>query len=74
MENQKNKNLQKSFYFEDYQESETIIHNRKSDVKVLNIRVAFIFSIFLLLIFIFFLKSSYLLISKKNFHYSKNLN
>ncbi len=74
MENKKNKNLQKSFYFEDYQESETIIYNRKSDVKVLNIRVAFIFSIFLLLIFIFFLKSSYLLISKKNFHYSKNFN
>ena len=69
----KNKN-KKSFYFEDYTESE-IIHNNKNFniIKISLNRVAFLSFIFFSLIVIFSIKIIYLsLLSEKNF-YSNNI-
>ena len=57
----KNKNSrQKSFFFEDYIESEIIENNTSKEVKVSLNRVAFLFFIFFSLIVIFSLKIIYL--------------
>jgi len=64
---QKTENKKKSFYFEDYKDSEGIIKNEKSIVdKISPDRVTFIFFIFFILIFIFCIKITYLSFSKEN--------
>jgi len=71
-----NKNKKKSFYFEDYKETE--IYNKVKNSKVLKIylnRVAFLSFIFFSLLVIFSIKIIYLSLSTdKNFYssYAKN--
>lgn len=69
----KKKNKKKSFYFEDYTESETIIKNKNTKLaKVLPSRVIFLFLVFFILIFVFSIKIIYLsLHSEKNFFLEK---
>jgi len=69
----KNKN-KKSFYFEDYTESE-IIHNNKNYniVKISLNRVAFLSFIFFSLILIFSIKIIYLSLSSEKSFYSNNI-
>ena len=69
----KNKN-KKSFYFEDYTESE-IIHNNKNFnvVKISLNRVAFLSFIFFSLILIFSIKFIYLSLSAEKNFYSNNI-
>ena len=69
----KNKN-KKSFYFEDYTESE-IIHNNKNFniVKISLNRVAFLSFIFFSLILIFSIKIIYLSLSPEKNFYSNNI-
>ena len=69
----KKKNKKKSFYFEDYTESETIIKNKNTKLaKVLPSRVIFLFLVFFSLIFVFSIKIIYLsLHSEKNFFLEK---
>ena len=65
----KKKTNQKSFYFEDYTESEIIINNKCNKLAKISLnRVSFLFFIFLSLIFIFSVKIIYLsLHSEKKF-------
>ena len=57
----KKKTEQKSFFFEDYTESENIFSDKNSKlVKVLKNRVNFLFFIFITIIFIFSIKIIYL--------------
>ena len=60
----------KSFYFEDYTDSELLDINKTSNtIRVLPSRVAFIFFIFICLVMIFSIKITYLSLSKqKNFN------
>ena len=69
----KTKTKKKSFYFEDYIESETIIKNKNTKLaKVLPSRVIFLFLVFFSLIFIFSIKIIYLsLHPEKNFFLEK---
>ena len=59
----------KSFFFDDYNESEIIFSGKNINlVKISSSRVVFLFSIFLILIFIFSIKIVYLsLHSDRNF-------
>ena len=68
----KYKRFQKSFYFEDYVESEDITNHKNTKIIVSRRRTTFIFFIFLSLIFIFCTKATYLAFSKKVFQYSYN--
>ena len=71
MKNSKNnKNKKKSFYFEDYTESELVTENKKSNTVTVSLsRVTFIFFIFVSLIFIFSIKIVYISLSPdKNFN------
>jgi len=63
---QKKNNDQKSFYFQDYENSEYIIKSKNNQTKVSLSRVAFIFFTFISLIFIFCVKIFYLTFSKNN--------
>ena len=54
---QKKNNDQKSFYFQDYENSEYIIKSKNNQTKVSLSRVAFIFFTFISLIFIFCVKN-----------------
>jgi len=65
---------QKSFFFEDYSESEIIDENKKKNITKISLnRVTFLYFIFLSLIFIFTIKLIYLsLYPEKNF-YSENI-
>ena len=64
----------KSFFFDDYNESEIIFSGKNINlVKISSSRVVFLFSIFLILIFIFSIKIIYLsLHSDKNFVFNNN--
>ena len=69
MKKKKKKELkQKSFFFEDYTESEILFHNKNSkQLKVSSSRIVFLFTIFLSLILIFSVKIIYLsLFPQKN--------
>ena len=71
----KKKDLKKkSFFFDDYNESEIIFSEKnKNLVKISSSRVVFLFSIFLILIFIFSIKIIYLsLHSDRNFVFNNN--
>ncbi len=69
----KNKNSrQKSFFFEDYIESEIIENNTSKEVKVSLNRVAFLFFIFFSLIVIFSLKIIYLSLFPEKKYFSFN--
>ena len=75
MENKtKKKAKQKSFFFEDYTESEIIINNKNTNlVKISLNRTAFLFFVFLSLTIIFCIKIIYLsLFLEKNFFSKKN--
>ena len=64
-------NKKKSFYFEDYTESELTDNSKSKIVKVLLSRVTFLSFIFLSLILIFSVKIIYLSLSpEKNFYIS----
>ena len=65
----KKKTKKKSFYFEDYTESETIIKNKNTKLAKVSLSgVTFLFLVFLNLIFIFSIKILYLsLHPEKNF-------
>ena len=66
-------NNNKSFYFEDYTETESIISNVSNlTAKILPSRVTFIFFVYLSLIFIFCLKIVYISFSKDNLFISEN--
>ena len=70
----KKKNIkQKSFFFEDYAESEIIDNNVKTNQPKVSLnRVTFLFYIFLSVVFIFGIKIIYLsLSSDKNFFFTK---
>ena len=67
----------KSFFFQDYKESEIIINNTKSNLTKISVnRTAFLFFIFISLIGIFSLKIIYLSLSKEKnyYHLSSNFN
>ena len=66
------KNKKKSFYFEDYTESELNNNDKSKIVKVLLDRVTFLSFIFFSLILIFSIKIIYLSISTEKSFYSKN--
>ena len=72
----KKKNIkQKSFFFEDYAESEIIVNNVKTNQpKVSLSRVNFLFYIFLSVIFIFGIKIIYLSLSSDKNFFSQNIN
>ena len=58
----------KSFYFEDYSESELVSNKNKNSVIISLNRVTFLFFIFVSLILIFSIKITYLsLVPQKNF-------
>jgi len=63
----------KSFYFEDYTESELNNNDKSKIVKVLLDRVTFLSFIFFSLILIFSIKTIYLSISTEKSFYSKNI-
>ena len=61
VDNIKNNNKQKSFFFNDYNESEIILRKQNINiVKVSQSRITFLFFVFLGLIIIFFIKIIYL--------------
>jgi len=67
------KNKKKSFYFEDYNESELTENNKSKVVKISLNRVTFLSFIFFSLIFIFSIKIIYLSLHTEKFFYNKNL-
>ena len=67
------KNNKKSFYFEDYTESELYDNNKTKIVKVLLNRVTFLSFIFFSLILIFSIKVIYLSLSSEKSFYSNNI-
>jgi len=75
MKNNKKKNIkQKSFFFEDYTESEIIDSNNNVNFAKVSInRTAFLFFIFLSLIFIFCIKIIYLSLSAEKDFFSQNV-
>jgi len=68
------KNKKKSFYFEDYSETELNDNNKSKIVKVLLNRVTFLSFIFFSLILIFSIKIIYLSLSPDENFFSKNIN
>ena len=66
-------NKKKSFYFEDYTESELTDNNKSKIVKVLLSRVTFLSFIFLSLILIFSIKIIYISLSPEKSFYSNNI-
>ena len=72
----KKKNIkQKSFFFEDYAESEIIVNNVKTNQPKVSLnRVTFLFYIFLSVIFIFGIKIIYLSLSADKNFFSQNIN
>ena len=78
MKSKKKKNAnKKSFFFEDYDESEILFNNIKNkNVKISLNRTTFLFFVFFSLIFIFSIKLTYLSLSpspEKNFFSQKNI-
>ena len=78
MKSKKKKNAdKKSFFFEDYNESEILFNNIKNkNVKISLNRTTFLFFVFFSLIFIFSIKLTYLSLSsppEKNFFSQKNI-
>jgi len=75
MKKNNNKNFKKkSFYFEDYIESEFVNNNQDVNIiKISSSRVIFLFLIFLSLILIFSIKITYLSLSKKIFFYADSI-
>ena len=67
------KNKKKSFYFEDYTESELNNNDKSKIVKVLLNRVTFLSFIFFSLILIFSIKIIYLSLSPEKSFYSENI-
>jgi cell division protein FtsI (penicillin-binding protein 3) len=68
------KNKKKSFYFEDYAESELYNENEVSDnIKISLNRVSFLFFIFVSLMFIFTIKLTYLSLSPDKNIYTNNV-
>ena len=67
------RNKKKSFYFEDYPETELNDNNKSKTVKVLLNRVTFLSIIFFSLILIFSIKIIYLSLSPEKSIYSKNI-
>jgi len=68
-------NRKKSFYFEDYTDSEDAVYNQnKSTTRIYPNRVVFIFFVFLSLILIFSIKIIYLSFANDDFSSSKNEN
>ena len=67
------RNKKKSFYFEDYSETELNYNNKSKTVKVLLNRVTFLSIIFFSLILIFSIKIIYLSLSPEKSIYSKNI-
>ena len=67
------RNKKKSFYFEDYSETELNDNNKSKTVKVLLNRVTFLSIIFFSLILIFSIKIIYLSLSPEKSIYSKNI-
>ena len=76
MENKTKKDAkQKSFFFEDYNESEFIVNDNKiNHVKISLNRITFLFFIFLSLIIIFSTKIIYLSLSPEKNFFSDNIN
>ena len=72
--NKKKEIKQKSFFFKDYSESEIAFNNLENNlVKISPSRIAFLFFIFISLVFIFSLKIIYLsLFPEKNYFLKKN--
>ena len=65
----------KSFFFEDYTESEILFSNKKSNIRVLRNRINFLFFIFISLAFIFCIKIFHLsLYPAKDFSEKSNKN
>ena len=64
------RNKKKSFYFEDYSETELNDNNKSKTVKVLLNRVTFLSIIFFSLILIFSIKIIYLSLSTENSFYN----
>ena len=63
----------KSFYFEDYTESEIINQNKDSNILKISLnRVSFLFFIFFCLIFVFGIKIIYLSLTPENIFYSND--
>ena len=71
----KNDHKKKSFYFEDYDESKSIVINKNANLAKVSLnRVTFLFFVFFSLALIFSIKIFYLsLLSEKNF-FSRNIN
>ena len=67
------KNKKKSFYFEDYTETELIDNKNSGIIKVLLNRVTFLSFIFLSLMLIFSIKIIYLSLSTEKSFYSSNI-
>ncbi len=65
----------KSFFFEDYTESEILFNNKKSNIRILRNRINFLFFIFISLAFIFSIKIFHLsLYPAKDFSEKSNKN
>ena len=73
MRNKKKTIKKKSFYFEDYTESELTDNNKPKIVKILLNRVTFLSIIFFSLILIFSIKIIYLSLSAEKSIYSNNI-
>jgi len=73
MKNKKKTIKKKSFYFEDYAESELTDNNKSNTVRVSLNRVTFLSFIFFSLIFIFSIKIIYLSLSTEKSFYSNNI-
>ena len=67
------KNKKKSFYFDDYAESELNDNNKSNIVKVSLNRVTFLSFIFFSLILIFSIKIIYLSLASENSFYNNNI-
>ena len=71
----KKESKKKSFYFEDYDESEIIINNKNANlVKVSSNKITFLFFVFFSLVLIFTIKIFYLSLSPEKNFFSKNIN
>jgi len=67
------KNEKKSFYFEDYNDSEFIYGKKNNnEAKISLTRINFLYFIFISLIFIFSIKIVYISVAPENFFYTKS--
>ena len=73
MKNKNKTSKKKSFYFEDYTESDLIDNNNSNIVKISLSRVTFLSFIFFCLIFIFSIKIIYLSLSPEKSFYTNNI-